>query len=137
MSVYRLHTSGPRPHLGRFQAASKFCKLVSYNYKPAHERGWITYFLLPHRQHWRLQIEDDFHTWPRFRLESNAPVPSVTAYLCAITMSEKIVHLTLSISSPPTTYSFSIVILSLPKPKASTCTDLDTVRKYLHPEDVC
>lgn len=129
MCVQTSHACSPRPHLGGFQAASRFCKLASCNYKPAEERGWITYFLLPHRQHWRLQIEDDSHTWPRFRLESNAPVPRVTAYLCAITMSEKIVHLTLRLSSPPTRSSFSIIVLSLPRQKANTCANQEDGEK--------
>lgn len=53
-------------------------------------------FPVPHGQSGRLQIEDDSYTWPRFRLQSNSPLPCVTAYQCAITMSEKIVHLTLT-----------------------------------------
>lgn len=129
MCVQTLHTCSYRPLLGGFQAASRLCKLVSHNYKPAEERGRITYFLLPHRKHWRLQIEDDSHTWPRFRPESNAPVPRVTAYLCAITMSEKIVHLTLRLSSLPTRSLFSIITLSLPRQKANTCADREDGEK--------
>lgn len=82
------------------ESANQHLFLCSFNYKLVPPPPIMTYFLLPHGQSWRLQIGDDSYTWPRFRLQSNSPLPCITAYHCAITLSEKMVHLTLSPPSP-------------------------------------
>lgn len=74
-------------------------------------------FPVPRGQSRRLQIEDDSYTWPRFCLQSNSPLPCVTAYHCAITMSENSAPDAQPILPPDSCYLSSCCALSHSKGK--------------------
>lgn len=88
---------------------------------------WSNYFLLPMGNTGGYKLKMIPTHGLDSRLQSNSPLPCVTAYHCAITMSEKIVHLTLPPPSHKILVIYHHVVFLLPQCKGKKKTRIGWV----------